>query len=164
MNKVILISEHQPDFIVQGFGLRQSDNQAFVGKMGSQEIMLFPVESDGYKSVIFQPEQGDNKVIFIGAAEANQNYRQGDVLMVGSDDMLDRAFQVMDEMGQRGVVVDLSPSQNRVHLYLAKEQVEPIVQECRNRKISFLCLWMVALLDTDMKANLLANLRKILLK
>ena len=84
--------------------------------------------------------------------------------MTGSDDLLDRAFQAMDEMEQRGVVVSLTPSQDSKHLYVSKEQMDPFVQEWRSRKISFLCLWMVEPIDSEGQAKLVTILRKVVLK
>lgn len=158
MSNIILISEIAPDFLVQGLGLHPGENQSYVGKVGGQEILLLTTVED------LQINQANIKVLSVGFAEASQSYRLGDVLMVGSDDLLDRAFQVMDEIDQRGVVVSLTPSQDPTHLYFKKEHMESFVQEWRNKKISYLCLWMVDPFETERKAKLLAILRKVLLK
>jgi len=154
----ILISELVPDFLIQGFGLHQDENQFFVGKVGGQDIQLLPSIED------LKSDQTDIKILSVGFAEASHNFRPGDILMTGSDDLLDRAFQAMDEIEQRGVVVSLTPSQDSTHLYVSKEQMDPFVQEWRSQKISFLCLWMVEPIESEGRAKLVTVLRKVLLK
>lgn len=154
----ILISELAPDFLIQGFGLRQDENQTYVGKVGRQEVQILPSVDD------LQPDEKDIKIFSVGFSEASNHFRPGDVLMTGSDDLLDRAFQVMDGIEQRCVVVSLTPAQDSTHLYLSKEQMDPYVQEWKRRKVSFLCLWMVEPIDSEGQAKLVTILRKILLK
>ena len=154
----ILISELAPDFLIQGFGLHQDENQSYVGKVGGQYIQLLPSIDD------LQSDQTDIKILSVGFAEASHNFRPGDVLMTGSDDLLDRAFQAMDEIEQRGVVVSLTPPQDSKQLYLSKEQMDPFVQEWKNQKISFLCLWMVDPIESEGQAKLVTILRKVLSK
>lgn len=154
----ILISELAPDFLIQGFGLHQDENQSYVGKVGGQDIQLLPSIDD------LQSDQTDIKIFSIGFAEASHNFRPGDVLMIGSDDLLDRAFQAMDEIEQRGVVVSLTPPQDSTHLYLSKEQMDPFVQEWKSQKISFLCLWVVDPIESEGQAKLVTILRKVLSK
>jgi len=154
----ILISELAPDFLIQGFGLHQDENQSYVGKVGGQEIQLLPSIND------LQLNQTDIKILSVGFAEVSHNFRPGDVLMTGSDDLLDRAFQAMDEIEQRGVVVSLTPPQDATHLYLSKEQMDPFVQGWKSQKISFLCLWMVDPIESEGQAKLVTILRKVLSK
>jgi len=154
----ILISELAPDFLIQGFGLHLDEKKSYVGKVGGQEVQLLSSIND------LQVEQTDIKILSVGFAEASHNFRPGDVLMTGSDDLLDRAFQAMDEIEQRGVVVSLTHSQDSTHLYLSKEQMDSFVQEWKNRKISFLCLWMVDPIESEGQAKLVTILRKVLLK
>lgn len=154
----ILISELAPDFLIQGFGLHQDETQSYVGKVGGQEIQLLSSIDD------LQSDQTDIKILSVGFTEASQNFRPGDVLMTGSDDLLDRAFQAMDELEQRGVVVSLASPQDPTHLYLAKEHMVPFVQEWKSRKISFLCLWMVDPIESEGQAKLVSILRKVLSK
>jgi len=158
-----LISEISPDFLIQGFGLHQDENEIYVGKVGGQEVQLIP-SIDKLHSDNFQSDEKDIKIFSVGFAEADNHFRSGDVLMTGSDDLLDRAFRAMDEMEQRGVVVSLTPPQDSKHLYLSKEQMDPFVQEWRTRKISFLCLWMVDPVDSEGQAKLVSILRKVILK
>jgi len=154
----ILISELAPDFLIQGFGLHQDENQSYVGKIGGQEVQLLPSIDD------LQSDQTDIKILSVGFAEASPNFRPGDVLMAGSDDLLDRAFQAMDEIEQRGVVVSLTPPQDSTYLYLSKEQMDAFVQEWKSQKISFLCLWIVDPIESEGQAKLVTILRKVLSK
>jgi len=156
MNRIIC--DISPDFLIQGFGLRQDENQIYVGKVGRQEVQLFPTIDD------LQSDNKNIKIFSVGFAEASHNFRPGDVLMTGSDDMLDRAFQVMDNIEQRCVVVSLMSSQDSTHLYLSKEDMDPFVQEWKSRKISFLCLWMVDPIESEGQAKLVTILRKVILK
>ncbi|EHQ91524.1 hypothetical protein [Desulfosporosinus youngiae] len=157
-----LISEISPNFLIQGFGLHQDENEIYVGKVGGQEVQLIPI--DHLHSDHFQADEKDTKIFSVGFAEADSHFRSGDVLMTGSDDLLDRAFRAMDEMEQRGVVVSLTPPQDSKHLYLCKDQMNPFVQEWRSRKFSFLCLWMVDPVDSEGQAKLVSILRKVILK
>ncbi|MGI6119299.1 MAG: hypothetical protein ACOYIB_01825 [Desulfosporosinus sp.] len=157
----ILISELAPDFLIQGFGLHQDENKSYVGKVAGQEIQLLPSINDLQLNQI-DINQTDIKIFSVGFAEAGQNFRPGDVMMTGSDDLLDRAFQAMDEIEQRGVVVSLTPPQDSTYLYLSKEQMNPYVQEWRRRKISFLCLWMVDPIELEGQAKLVTILRKVI--
>lgn len=153
-----LISEIYPDFLIQGFGLQQDENQIFLGKVGGQELQLVPSVDN------FDFDEKDIRVFSVGFAEASQHYRPGDVLMTGSDDLLDRAFLAMDQIEQRCVVVNLTDSQDPKHLYFSKEQMNPFVQECKKRKISFLCLWMVDPIESEGQAKLVTILRKVISK
>ena len=156
MNRIIC--EISPDFLIQGFGLHQDENQIYLGKIGRQEVELLPSIND------LQSDSKNINIFTVGFAEASNNFRPGDVLMTGSDDLLDRAFQVMDSIEQRCVVVSLMPAQDSTHLYISKENMDPYVQEWQNRKISFLCLWMVDPIDSEQQAKLVTILRKIILK
>lgn len=153
-----LISEISPDFLIQGFGLHQDETQIYVGKSGGHELQLVTSIDD------LDSDQKDMKIFSVGFAEADQNFRPGDVLMTGSDDLLDRAFLAMDEIDQRGVVVSLTQSQDTKHLYFSKEQMDPFVQEWKRRKISFLCLWMVDPIESEERAKLVTILRKVISK
>ncbi|AFM42617.1 hypothetical protein Desaci_3736 [Desulfosporosinus acidiphilus SJ4] len=153
-----LISEISSDVLIQGFGLHEDERKVFIGKVGGQEIQLLP---DFHNLDLDAKEL---KILFLGLAEASHQFRPGDVLMTGSDDLLDRAFQVMDDIEQRCIVVTLSPDQDSTHLYFSNETLEPLVQEWKQRKVSFLCLWMVAPQELEGQAKLVTILRKIILK
>ncbi|TGE32701.1 hypothetical protein [Desulfosporosinus sp. Sb-LF] len=153
-----LISEIPPDFLIQGFGLHQDENNVYVGKVGGQEVQLLSSIND------LPVDTKDEKIFTVGFAEASHHFRPGDVLMTGSDDLLDRAFQAMDEMEQRGVVVSLTPSQDSTHLYFSKEHMDPFVQEWKSQKISFLCLWMVDPIESEGRAKLVTILRRVIFK
>lgn len=154
----ILFSEIAPNFLIQGFGLHQSENQTYIGKVGRQEVQLLPSLDE------LRTYEKDIKIFSVGLAPASQNFRPGDVLMTGSDDLLDGAFKAMDDIEQRCVVVSLISSQDSTHLYLSKEQMGPYVQDWRSRKASFLCLWMVEPIESEEQARLVTILRKIILK
>jgi hypothetical protein len=154
----ILVSEIAPNFLIQGFGLHQAENQTYVGKVGRQEVQLLPSVDD------LESYEKEIEIFSVGLAPASHNFRPGDVLMTGSDDLLDRAFKAMDDIEQRGVVVSLVPSQDSTHLYLSKEQMEPYVQEWKTSKASFLCLWMVEPVESEEQAKLVTILRKVILK
>ena len=154
----ILISEISPDFLIQGFGLHQAENQTYIGKAGGKDIQLI-TSINNLKS-----DLQDIKIFSVGFVEASHNFRPGDVLMTGSDDLLDRAFQAMDEIEQRGVVVSLTPPQDSTYLYLSKEHMNPFVQEWKRQKISFLCLWMVDPIESEGQAKLVTILRKVITK
>ena len=153
-----LISEIAPDFLIQGFGLHQDENQMYVGKVGGKVVQLLPSIDD------LQSDIKEIKIFSVGFAEASHHFRPGDVLMTGSDDLLDRAFQAMDEIEQRGVVVSLTPNQDSTYLYLSKDQMDPYVQEWKKQKISFLCLWMVDPIESEGQAKLVTILRKVIIK
>jgi hypothetical protein len=153
-----LMCEISSDFLIQGFGLHEDEKKIFVGKVGGQEIQLLPNFND------LSLDAKDLKIFCIGVAEPSHHFRPGDVLMTGSDDLLDRAFQVMDDIEQRCVVVSLTPAQESTHLYLSKETMEPLVQEWKQHKISFLCLWMVDPVESEGQAKLVTILRKVILK
>ena len=155
MNRII--SEISPDFLIQGLGLHQDENQIYIGKVGGKEVQLLSSIDN------WQSNEKDLRIFSVGFAQVSHNFRPGDVLMTGSDDLLDRAFQAMDEMEQRGVVVSLAPSQDSTHLYISKEQMDPFVQEWRNRKLSYLCLWMVDPIESEGQAKLVTILRKVIL-
>jgi len=152
----ILISELSPDFLIQGFGLHKDENQTYVGKAGGKDIQLLTSIED------LKSDQMDIKIFSVGFAEASNNFRPGDVLMTGSDDLLDRAFLAMDEIEQRGVVVSLTSSQDSTYLYLSKELMNPFVQEWKRQKISFLCLWMVDPIESEGQTKLVTILRKVI--
>ena len=152
-----LISEISPDFLIQGLGLHSDENQIYIGKVGGKEVQLLPSIDN------WQSNEKDLRIFSVGFAQVSHNFRPGDVLMTGSDDLLDRAFQAMDEMEQRGVVVSLAPSQDSTHLYISKEQMDPFVQEWRSRKLSYLCLWMVDPIESEGQAKLVTILRKVIL-
>lgn len=155
-----LVSEISPDFLIQGFGLHKDENEIYIGKVGGQEVQLIP----SIDRLHLDNLQADDKIFSVGFAEANHHFRVGDVLMIGSDDLLDRAFRAMDEMEQRGVVVSLTPSQDSKHLYVCKEHMDPFVQEWKSHKFSFLCLWMVDPIDSEGQAKLVTILRKVIIK
>ncbi|HEY8910391.1 MAG TPA: hypothetical protein VIM51_08930 [Desulfosporosinus sp.] len=154
----ILFSEMVPNFLIQGFGLHQGENQTYIGKVGRQEVQLLPSLDD------LQTFEKDTKIFNVGLAPTSHNFRPGDVLMTGSDDLLDRAFNAMDDIEQRAVVVSLVSAQDSTHLYLSKDLMGPYVQDWKSRKVSFLCMWMVEPIELEEQAKFVTILRKVILK
>jgi len=85
----ILISELPPDFLIQGFGLHQDENQSYVGKVGGQEVQLLSSIDN------LQSNQTDIKILSVGFAEASQNFRPGDVLMTVSELIIDTLIRTV---------------------------------------------------------------------
>lgn len=152
----ILFTELGSDFLVQGLGLHNEEGLHFTGKLGRHEVEL------ASSTEALNDLSGDVQVICIGNAEAGP-YRAGDVLMAGSDDLLDRAFRALDEMEQRGVVVALSPSADSHQVNLRKEWLDGLTQEWRNNKIPYLCLFMADPIESEGQAKLVTLVRKVLL-
>lgn len=153
--KSILFTELASDFLVQGLGLHIQDNACHTGKLGRHEVEL--VSTSGELKTL--PEE--IQVLYIGKAQAGP-FRAGDVLMAGSDDLLDRAFQALDEMEQRGVVVGLSSEPETHQVTLAKIELNELVQTWRERKIPYLCLFMVEPVEAEGTAKLVSLIRKVL--
>lgn len=154
----IIMCDMPSDFLIQGLGLHENDEAIFKGKAGGQDIQLLPYLGD------FSTEPKDTNIFCLGLADTSCHFRSGDVLMTGSDDLLDRAFKVMDDIEQRCVVVSLTSDQESTHLYLEKKELEPLVQEWKQHKISFLCLWMINPVESEGQAKLAGILRRIILK
>ena len=153
--KSILLTELASDFLVQGLGLHSEEEPHFTGKLGRHEVELVSLE-DSLKDM-----SGENQVLFIGKAEEGP-YRAGDVLMAGSDELLDRAFHALDEMEQRGVVVALATEADPHQVSLSKDGLHEQVQEWKERKIPYLCLFMVEPVDSEGQAKLVTLVRKVL--
>src|SRR5665648_1118682 len=94
----ILISEISPDFLIQGFGLHQDENQIYVGKVGGKDIQFLPSLDD------LKSDQQDIKIFSVGFAEASHNFRPGDILMTGSDDLLDLSLIHISEPTRLGMI------------------------------------------------------------
>lgn len=149
--KNIIIHEITPDFLIQGLGLSQNDGKV-LGKIGRHEVELHH-SGDGVAA-------GD-EILVVGQIEAGQ-FRPGDVLMVGSDELLDRAFQTLDEMEQRGVVVSLTPTDDPNHVFVDKAEVLQYVNAWKENGAPHLCLFMAMPVESDGQAKLVNLVRKIL--
>jgi hypothetical protein len=105
----------------------------------------------------------ESLVLYLGKAEAGP-FRAGDVLMAGSDDLLDRAFHALDEMEQRGGVVALAaePEPDSHQVSLNKEQLNGLVQEWKEKEIPYLCLFRTEPVDSEGQATLVTLVRKVL--
>lgn len=153
--KSILFSELASDFLVQGLGLHSEEESHFTGKLGRHEVELVTSE-DSLRDI-----SDESQVLFIGKAEVGP-YRANDVLMAGSDDLLDRAFRALDEMEQRGLVVALSTEPGTHQVSLGKDGLHEQAQNWKERKVPYLFLFMVEPVDSEGKATLVTLVRKVL--
>lgn len=153
--KSLLYTELASDFLVEGLGLHRQDKGHLVGKVGRGDMELVLNLSE----LITYPEE--IQVLYLGKAEAGP-FRAGDVLMAGSDDLLDRAFQALDEMEQRGVVVGLSTEPDAHQVTLVKDGLYEMVLNWKERKIPYLCLFLVEPIDSEATAKLVSLTRKTL--
>lgn len=153
--KSILYTELASDFLIEGLGLHCRDKDHPVGKAGRADLELVSSISE----LMLYPE--DIQVIYLGKAEADP-FRAGDVLMAGSDELLDRAFLALDQMEQRGLVVDLSPEPDAHQVNLVKDGLSEMVLNLEKRGIAYLCLFLVEPVDAEGTAKLVSIIRKIL--
>ena len=152
--KSILYSELGSDFLVHGLGLHKEEQGSFTGKLGRHEMEI----TSSPESLKNQVEA---QVIYFGNA-APGPYRDGDILMAGSDDLLDRAFRALDEMEQRGVVVGLSAEADSHQLSLHKNELNQLALSWKEKKIPYLCLFMREPVDLEGQAKLVTLARKVL--
>lgn len=153
--KTILMTELAPEFLIQGFSLNDAAGR-LTGKVGRHEVELL---SPGTVDV---PLEGETQIISLGLAQATGQYRAGDILMMGSDDLLDRAFQALDEMEQRGLVVNLPTSDEQNSLFVPEdEELFGRVQLWKNKKLPFLCLCVVEPIGSEEQAKLVTMVRKV---
>ncbi|HVJ48218.1 hypothetical protein [Desulfitobacterium sp.] len=153
--KSILYTELASDFLVQGLGLHSQDMAHPTGKVGRSDVELVSTLGD----LLSYPEE--IQVFYLGSTEAGP-FRAGDILMAGSDDLLDHAFQALDEMEQRGVVVGLSTEPDAHQVTLVKEGLYELVQTWKKRKIPYLCLFVVDPVESGATAKLVSLTRKVL--
>ncbi|KLU60477.1 hypothetical protein CEB3_c33280 [Peptococcaceae bacterium CEB3] len=152
----IIYSEVSPGFLIQGLGLHPDGESGYAGKIGRNEIMLLAADHR------VPDMETEGQVFEVGLATGGNQFRAGDILMLGSDELLDRMFQAMDEMEQRGVVVSLSPSDDPTQIYLDKEAVSADVRSWRERKVPFICLWVVEPLGAEAQAKLVTLVRRMM--
>ncbi|MHB1652142.1 MAG: hypothetical protein ACYCVD_06635 [Desulfitobacteriaceae bacterium] len=152
----IIYSEIAPDFLIQGLGLHAGGQSEYVGKIGRHEVILFPSAEGSLQT------EGEVQFLQLGSAPAGNQFRTGDILMVGSDELLDRTFKALDEIEQRGLVVTLVPSNDPSQIYVAKEDLLKQIQIWREGKVPFLCLLMVEPLEIEDQAKLVNLVRKII--
>jgi len=150
--KSIIINELATDFLIQGLGLHPTEDLGFVGKIGRHEVEMVQLKE-------YSTNHGE-EVLVVGQVESEQ-FRPGDVLMVGSDDLLDRAFQTLDEMEQRGVVISLTPPADPNQVYVEKDEVFELVSVWKENKVPFLCLFLAEPIDSEGQAKLVTLIRKI---
>lgn len=150
----ILITDFDPAFLIKGLNLHDSNHNGYSGKLGRHEVLL---GSHDIESL-----EGEFQIIKLGLAEAGTQFRAGDILMTGSDELLDRAFLALDEMEQRGLVVSLTPSGDPKQLHLADEKLFKQVSAWKTRKIPFLSLMMVGPIEPEGQAKLVSLVRKVI--
>ena len=154
--KCSLFTELDPEFLVVGLGLHKSEEEIqFTGKLGRNEILLVSSEQE------LKDLYGDTQIICIGKADAGP-FRATDVLMAGSDELLDRAFRALDEMEQRGVVVNVSDKEDPHHVNVTKDWLTELEKEWETKGILYLCLFMVDPIDSEGLAKLVTLARKVL--
>lgn len=152
--KTVLITKLTHDFLIKGLNLAVNENGDYQGKVGRQEIILLA-------GTEFLTGNSDVQIIFTGSA-ASGKFRPGDVLMAGNDDLLDRAFQALDELDKRGVVVNLVQPAGAGQISLSEVGLENQVQAWKEQKIPFLCLLLVEPVNSEEEANLVTLVRKII--
>ncbi|MHB8124294.1 MAG: hypothetical protein ACYDEJ_01405 [Desulfitobacteriaceae bacterium] len=155
--KSLLVTELISDFLVQGLGLHHSEDEGLIGKVGRHEIQLVNSINPNFDWSIAEVQ-----IFYLGSIPAGDKFRSGDILMVGSDDLLDSAFRALDEMDQRGVVVNLTVSGDSNHLFINKEELIKEVEIWREKKVPFICLLMMEPLDSEGKTKMATLARKIL--
>lgn len=151
----IIYSEMASDFLIQGLGLNSDGQNGYFGKIGRHEIALF---------LAVEPlslMQEDSQVLALGLVPGGK-FRSGDVLMAGSDELLDRTFQALDEMEQRGVVVNFEQAGDPGQIYVEKSSWLTEVQSWKEKKVPYICLLMVEPMSNDDQAKMLTLLRKII--
>ncbi|NMA69863.1 MAG: hypothetical protein GX958_10660 [Desulfitobacterium sp.] len=152
--KSILYSEVDSEFLIHGLGLHE-EKGIFSGKIGRYEIEL-STSFDSLKGI-----EDNALIVYIGVAEAGP-YREGDILMVGSDELLDSTFRAMDEMEQRGVVVSLGDEEDNHQVHLHKEDLYEMTLAWKEKKVPYLCLFMGEPIDAEAQAKLVTIARKVL--
>lgn len=157
--KSLVVTELSSDFLIQGLGLNLSEDEGLVGKVGRHEIQLVTSVNSNIDWDIAEVQ-----IFYLGLIPAGDKFRYGDILMVGNDDFIDRAFRALDEMEQRGVVVNLTVSSDPNHLFVDKEVLIKDVELWREKKVPFLCLLMMEPLDSEGKTKMVTLIRKILSK
>ncbi len=157
--KSLLVTELISDFLIQGLGLNPSEDEGLIGKVGRHEIQLVTSIDPKFDWAITEVQ-----IFYLGLIPASDKFRSGDILMVGSDDFLDRAFRTLDEMEQRGVVVNLTLTSDPNHLFVDKGELIKEVELWREKKVPFICLLMMEPLDSEGKTKMVTLIRKILSK
>ncbi|MFZ3101118.1 MAG: hypothetical protein WA131_05295 [Desulfitobacteriaceae bacterium] len=157
--KSLVVTELSFDFLIQGLGLNPSEEEGLIGKVGRHEIQLVTSVNSNIDLAMTEVQ-----IFYLGLIHAGDTFRSGDILMVGSDDFIDRAFRALDEMEQRGVVVNLTMSSDPNHLFVNKVELIKEVELWREKKVPFLCLLMMEPLDSEGKTKMVTLIRKILNK
>ncbi|MDA8226893.1 MAG: hypothetical protein M0T74_04185 [Desulfitobacterium hafniense] len=135
--KIQLITELAEDVLVQGLGLQLAEDGYYYGRVGRHEVRQ--VKLDEVDSSL-----GETFVIVVSRHNNEGGcFRPGDFLMTGSDEFIDKAFSALDELEQRGLVVNLAPNGEQHQSIAVGESLISSVQEWKNQKLPFFCLFLV---------------------
>lgn len=163
--KNIVATELAPEIFAQGLGLQKDGNSDYVGKIGLHEVILTNSEAVTRLASV----DGEVQLVYLGSAHVRSQVRPGDILMAGSDELLDKAFRALDELEQRGVVLPLnSPEEGQIQAGQAdpgQEEREILLNRARmwkEYKHPFLCLFLVEGEELQSRAPLVALVRKII--
>jgi len=132
--KSFLICEYDPAPFIQGFGLHTEDGIIYIGKAGRNELSVVP-SAEHIKHV-----EGNIQIIYIGTVTVDSQFRPGDILMVGKDELIDEAFKVLDEMEKRGIVVSLEHEADSKQITINKDHLKELILSWKERHIPYLCL------------------------
>lgn len=154
--KSVILTKLAADFLIQGLSLSrlEGNNASYIGKMGRHEVFL-PVAEESY--AVTTGEQ----VIYLGSAQAGK-FRPGDFLMAGSGELVDRAFQALDEMELRGAVVNLTTAANGQEVMFNDMGLPERCQNWREQTIPFLCLLPVEPFGPETATQLVTLVRKVI--
>ena len=154
--KSIIVTKLAADFLVQGLSLAGpgGNKDSYIGKVGRHEVIL-PTAVESY------PLAAGEQVIYVGMARASK-FRPGDFLLAGSGELVDRAFQALDEMGLRGAVVNLALVTDGHDVVFNDPGLPESCQNWRAQTIPFLCLLPVEPFGLETKAQLVTLVRKII--
>lgn len=154
--KSLLTTELAPEIFIQGLGLQRDENTGYHGRLGRHEVLL---RMTGINHL--EPAEEEVQIVYVGLTGIQSQVRPGDIVMAGSDELLDKAFKALDELDQRGVVISLA-STGEQQIQLDKDELLAKARTWKERKLPFLCLFMVDGTDSASQARLVSLVRKIL--
>lgn len=154
--KCIILTKLASDFLIQGLGLSlpEGNDGGYTGKVGRHEVFL-PTAEESFLMT------GGEQVIYVGSAQAGK-FRPGDFLMAGSGDLVDRAFQALDELELRGAVVNFATAAGSQEVILNDQSLPERSQNWREQTIPFLCLLAVEPFGPETTAQLVTLVRKVI--
>ncbi len=156
--KSLITTELAPEVFAQGLGLQRAENFGYTGKIGRHEVIL--ISREQVKDL--EPIEEEVQIVYLGLTGTQNQFRPGDILMAGSDELLDKTFKALDELELRGVVVTLEPPGEENQMPLDKAALQHQVHRWKEYKHPFLCLFMVNGEDMESQAMLITAIRKII--